>query len=227
MFEVVPEQLAWLATRLVDAAETLHDGRGALAPVDRGVCGDTTVGLSFAGAVQNTMDSAATAASQLLDVLRSDVDKLRDVAANYAAADAGGRGHMEAIDSIDVYSTHVSGARPDQIAGVWDVVGGSGDRPTVLAGDFNTDIDGNQSGREGEIFDSAARRELERFDDLGFTDAGQDAGPTSGDPERIDYIFTKGVSPVDTEVIDGGPSDHDGLVTELVIPDDNPWDDRG
>jgi hypothetical protein len=228
MFESTPEQIRWLASRVGDAAVSLRDGHTGIGTVTRGAFGDTAGGIACAGAVTDAASSGGTATEHLQRELRSDVDKLTGVAANYQDTDAAG---SERMDSIDVYTTHLSGGRPDQIAGAWDVVGESAGHPTVLTGDFNTRLDDADCppGNDDEACDPRSRAQLGRHDELGFTDAGADAGPTSGHGERgnrIDYILANGVDPVGTEVIDGGPSDHEGLVTDLVLPDSNPWDDE-
>lgn len=189
MFESTPEMLQWLAGRVGDAAGTLQDRAFPIVP--QAAFGDTGGGVACAVTAADAVETAGTATGRLVGTLRSDVDGLREVAANYLNMD-GASG--ERIDSIDVYTTHVTGGHPNQISDAWDVVNESEGRPTVFSGNFNTRLECPDDSTANAC-DPGSRAELGRFDELGFTDAGADAGPTDGNGHRIDYVLTNGLTP--------------------------------
>jgi endonuclease/exonuclease/phosphatase family metal-dependent hydrolase len=95
--------------------------------------------------------------------------------------------------AVDVFTTHISSrGEPEepnvidpqvpQIGAVMDAVEDTRG-PAILAGDFNVTLGSDRPSAE----------EINRFDELGLTDAAADAGATStcGEGRRIDYVFTR------------------------------------
>lgn len=122
-------------------------------------------------------------------------------------------------DRLDVFSTHIDKGDDDaRQAEEIDTVGRLADDPrganTVIAGDFNTEHDGDDRA-------DAAINNLE--DDRGFdVDAGRlndGEGGTSSSGRYIDYIMGRGVGSTEAERWDRDRSDHDGMTTDLTVTD--------
>lgn len=120
---------------------------------------------------------------------------------------------------MDIYTTHVAEDQyPDQanqINKIWGQVGA--DPRTVVTGDFNEALDGPAQG-------DPSHEALRRHDDLGYRDSGN-AGATSvnGTGRRIDYIFTgKDLRAGQPSPVDGRPSDHNGMVVDVHVPEQGP-----
>ena len=122
-------------------------------------------------------------------------------------------------DRLDVFSTHIDkGDNVPRQADEINLVGRLADDPrganTVIAGDFNTEHDGDGLADE-------AVNNLE--DDRGFdVDAGRlndGQGGTSSSGRYIDYIMSRGVGSTEAERWDRERSDHDGMTTDLTVTD--------
>jgi endonuclease/exonuclease/phosphatase family metal-dependent hydrolase len=116
--------------------------------------------------------------------------------------------------TLHVYTTHVASnegqdARAEQIGQVGQVAEDA-TGPVAVFGDFNA-VPG-ESGPDG-----AALEAME--DEHGLTDSVR-VGPTAsnGTGEQIDRAYTRGVLVGDSEIVDGGPSDHHGFVVDMRIP---------
>jgi endonuclease/exonuclease/phosphatase (EEP) superfamily protein YafD len=221
-----PEQIDWLSGRVDEAAGALERGQSQMngdGSMPRSAFG-TTPGAEGCGTAWAALNAdAGIAAGRLLDVLRSDVDNLEQVAAWYRTTDEEVSGRIAAAGptTMHVFTTHTTGGEPDQIDGVWDVVGGQ-EGPTVLTGDFNTRLYQDDDPSQGRT-DSAAADELWRFRELGFSDAASEAGGTSLEGNRIDHVFTRDVITGQAERVEGDPSDHDGIVQDVTVNEQNPW----
>jgi hypothetical protein len=162
---------------------------------------------------RDTTAEAETAFGYLRLSLEADVGRLDAIMHTFLWTDA------EAADdlcvaamrsnTLDVYNTHVdtdAGRRSGQLDQSVDHIESQGG-PAIFAGDLNT----------------ADPPHVDRLKIQGWTDASTDANgnpvPTYKD-RPIDKVYVgPGVVVTDpARSIDGGPSDHDGLVVDVGIP---------
>jgi hypothetical protein len=150
----------------------------------------------------------------------ADAERLEFAIHLFRTEDANAADRMLRIgrDRLDVFSTHIDKGDDDaRQAGEIHVVGELADDPranTVIAGDFNTEHDGD------DLADDAINslEEDRGFDvDAGRLNDGQ--GGTSSSGRYIDYVMPRGVGSTEAERWDRERSDHDGMTTDLTVTD--------
>lgn len=110
--------------------------------------------------------------------------------------------------------------RNDQVGRVADELARGTSGPTVLAGDFNLDLDID---KRRDLFSDDSYRDVETYNFVveRFQDAAQGRGSTAEPDRRLDYIFVRGR----IEVLDAGPfkdrrvadMDHDPVVADVKL----------
>ena len=227
------EQIYYLASQFRAAVDTLNDGRRQASdgdPLPKQAVGDTGGAADFATIYNGVADTALDTVKALMAVLRSDDESLRVAALTYQRTDDDAAADLAVAGAhtLDIFTAHVhSGSgdsddaeRAKQIGRAWDVVG-SNAGPTIFTGDLNDAIyrgDGSDPDRGDKH--SLSADEIRRYEDLGFTNAAPGA-PTSNDGtgRAIDYVFTgPDVATGRAEVVDGGPSDHQGIGVDVAVP---------
>jgi endonuclease/exonuclease/phosphatase family protein len=190
-------------------------GMPALGAVPAEAFGNTTGSVVCAGDWRETMTEAQTGFEHLRISVEADVGRLDSVMASFRRMD------IEVADdfcaaamrsnSLDVYNTHVASdesgpeVRDEQLGRSVDHIQGAGG-PGIFAGDLN----------------SEQPPQVDRLQAQGWTDASTDG---DGNPvktrngQAIDKIYA-GPGVVVTQParsIDGGPSDHDGMVVDVGV----------
>ncbi|MQA86820.1 MAG: hypothetical protein GEV03_19860 [Streptosporangiales bacterium] len=238
------ERVRRLADQVTQAASTLRGGRNALgqgpgvgASVPNPFGDDPFIALGTAfgntdnarscqAAYHQVQGAGDTATERLGAVLDSDVERLGQVITCFQQTDHDAADRICAAGSrgMDVLSAHVhshgsgSADNDDLVrSGQIDRLGDAVDRPTVIGADLNAEAsDGNKSAEEINEFE-------ERGFDVhsgGVDEDGEVVG-TSAAGKRVDYVVT---SPTirttgPPQLVDGGPSDHDGQRADIVVPD--------
>ncbi|MDI6105853.1 endonuclease/exonuclease/phosphatase family protein [Actinoplanes sp. NEAU-A12] len=167
---------------------------------------------------RDTMTEAQTAFEHLRFSVEADVGRLDAIMHTFSRVDAEAADDLCAAamrsNSLAVHNTHVaSGAgreaenvRRAQVGRAVDHIEAGAGGPAVFAGDFNT----------------AEPPEVSRLQAQGWTDASTNAGggPVGTHHGRpIDKVYAgPGVAVTGpARPIDGGPSDHDGLVVDVGV----------
>ena len=110
-------------------------------------------------------------------------------------------------DTLDAYGIWL-GLEPEeravQLSEALDFIG---DGPAILGGDFNA---------------TPGSPVYHQLVEAGFTDGAADFAPSPTSPseapeERIDYVWVRGLTPVDGEVLDSTASDHRMVVVEAAL----------
>jgi hypothetical protein len=228
--EVDYGQLGRLGERIAEAQSAVDGGRGA---VDGArflwisTFGDTEGASACQSAYQKVSNSAVTAAERMAAVLTTDAERLAHVVQLYQETDRATADRIATADgrTLDVFTAHVHSGESDdadyiraqQIDRYVDAVAAS-DGPAVATMDANVSLDRDeQSDNDNRAPDALGRFESE----LGFTDAAESVGPTSGHGERIDYVFTDpGIGTGDADLVDARSdelSDHDGQSMDVDV----------
>jgi endonuclease/exonuclease/phosphatase family metal-dependent hydrolase len=225
--EVDYGQLARLGERIAEAESTLDAGRATMAGARYLRFGNTDGAQACQSAYHAVADTAITAAEHMAAVLTTDSERLAGVVALYEETDRATADRVATASgrTLDVFTAHVhSGESPvadyiraQQIDRYADAVAAS-DGPAIATMDANVSLDADEQSDN----DVRAPEALGRFtDELGFTDAAEEAGPTSSHGERIDYVFTDpGISTGEAEVVDARSdelSDHDGQAVDVEV----------
>ena len=233
MVHIEYDRVEWLAGQCDAAADSVTTGRNGLSVLAS--VSDLVPAFAFgnsdgAEACRSACQDAAANAMSLSDYLalslEADGGRLRQVVSAFRQTDHETADEIcsTATDRLNVYTTHVHsegrGERGDddneragqinEAADQLEVIPQDRFGPTIFTGDLN-ETRGSDTRTAGAI----GRIE----DELGYTDAGAHAGSTHPGAGRIDYTFASddiGVS--HAEVVDGGTSDHDALVTDMRIP---------
>lgn len=235
----------WLASRIGHAATQLDEGISPLA----GPWGDDSTPPLFGntgGAVANEAAHAGARTAGISALRRIGVATAADDGRIRQAVSTFQRMDHEAADALvasagnklNVFTTHVHSdsrgtlgphdrERAYQINKAVDAVAAHPGQ-MVVTGDLNIDYDSDVS-RDGVVERSTgSAAAVRRFEDeLGFTNAGDGAGPTGsyGNGGQIDYVFTSpDLDTGDARKVEGDPrgdkdlSDHDGIAVDVHIP---------
>jgi len=227
MVQVDYDQISWLAGQVSQAATTLDEGRASvdLADIATSSLGDTEGASACRWSYQHLAHNTTIAVERLLAALQSDVDRFDQAVTIYQSTDRSAADRvLSPGGTLDVFTAHVhSGERAEddlirsqQIGRYVDAVDDSRG-PAVATMDANVSMDAEDQSPN----DMLAPEELGRFeDDLGFTDAAREVGPTSS-AGRIDDVFTGGIEAADPELVSAREdelSDHDGQAVDLTVP---------
>lgn len=226
-------RVSWLAGQVDGAANALTGARQNLAGTDPlvakafgNLAGSASCHASFVAFVTGTV----TGSGHLATTLGADADKITKIIGVFQRTDAESADELCAAtrNTLNVYTTHVHSEGPFERGSPGDVerarqitmaADHMGRQPgsTIFTGDLNEKVDGNVNTQSSD-----AIRQIR--DRLGYDDTGAGApngGKTSvnGTSRRIDYVFTSpDLVGGDGRVVDGGTSDHHGIVTDVGIP---------
>lgn len=229
------ERVRRLAGEIAEAADTLEDGRAALADASGGgfslpnlpdvltsrLFGNTDNARACQTAHLEAKSTGATAAQHLGTALSADEGRLQQVISTFQQMDHESADRITAAagDNLNVFTTHVHSPsrgelgeddeeRADQINTAVDALAES-PGPTVFTGDLNIDYDSTQERGGVEERDTESAAAVERLEDeLEFDNAGDAAGPTSnyGEGDQIDYVFTSpDLVPGTAQKVEGDP----------------------
>ncbi len=215
------------ATTLESGSETFRANTGTTglfdiveSMVEVPMFGDTAGGRSINVAYTGGQPVMATLLSAFASTTDADAERLEFAIRLFQTEDAEAADRMlrAGRDRLDVFSTHIDkGDNDSRQADEINTVGELADDPrsnTVIAGDFNTEHDGD------DLADEAINNlEDERgFDvDAGRISDGQ--GGTSSEGNYIDYTMTRGVGATEATRWDRERSDHDGIRTNVTVTD--------
>lgn len=217
MTHIDVERVRWLIGQVGVAANAINGSRGASdesGSVAASAFGNTASGSFCHTAWQETATEASTATGFLRTSLEADWSRLGVVLHTFEQMDAESADEICATGlrsgSLDVFNTHLdskSGDRrqeqaEDAVNAIEPALG-----PTIFAGDFNTETP----------------PELDRLTGVGWVEVSVDADgnplATSSHDNAIDKVYASPgvVATGPAEEVDGGPSDHDGIVVNLAI----------
>lgn len=217
------ERARWLRDEVERAVNGMDKPTPATPPVGNvspAAFGNTAGKALCYEAWRDTTAAAETAYGYLRLSLDADVGRLDAVMHTFARMDAEAADDFCAAamrsNTLDVYNTHVASGtdadaarvRSRQLDPAVDHIEGNAG-PAIFAGDFNEENP----------------PQVDRLQGQGWADASTDASgapvATSGSGRPIDKVYVSpGVVVTDpARAIDGGPSDHDGLVVDVgVVP---------
>jgi Endonuclease/Exonuclease/phosphatase family len=215
------ERVGWLRNQIDAAADGMEKRTTATPPlgdISYPAFGNTTGSALCYEIWRDTTAEAQTAFGHLRFSVEADVGRLDAIMHTFSRVDAEAADDLCAAamrsNSLDVYNTHIASGegreaenvRRDQVGRAVDHIEAGAGGPAVFAGDFNT----------------ADPPEVDRLRAQGWTDAstnwnGEPVGTHHGRP--IDKVYAgPGVAVTGpARPIDGGPSDHDGLVVDVGV----------
>ena len=216
MTHIILETGYWLRDQ-VEAAVNGMDKRTRTVPpvgnVAPSAFGNTSGSALCYEGWRDTTAEAETAFGYLRLSLEADVNRLDYILYTFSRMDAEAADDLCAAalrsNTLDVFNTHLDSKddqrRSDQLDRSVEHIE-AGDGPAIFAGDFNTDNPVEAYRLTGEGWDDASK------------DADGNPVKTHGG-KAIDKVYVgPGVVVTDpARSIDGGPSDHDGLVVDVGV----------
>jgi endonuclease/exonuclease/phosphatase family metal-dependent hydrolase len=160
--------------------------------------GDNGVRLQASGTADNTNDGKIPGSVVGVELTTSEGKKINVFTTH--------------IINENVKTSDVEQVQADQIDFVRKLAAQS-PNPTVVTGDFNCDMDGGLN-----PWSNAPQKAMQSFLQVGFNEASQGVGSTSGPIHQYDHVFTRGIKG-DANAFDARMSDHRGL-TMTIKPED-------
>ena len=214
------ELVTWLRGEFVTATAELeqHTALPPAAGVSYKAVGNApSAGMCFA-VWQETAPQAQTAYGHLRFSVKADIGRLDAIMNVFQRQDAESADDITAAamrsETLDVYNTHVASGgnnpeanqtRSDQMNRAVHHIEGT-PNPSVFAGDMNA-----------QVPDQVDRLKRQGWTDASNDAVGQPVGTHHGNP--IDKVYVgPGVGVTGpARTVDGGPSDHDGLVVDVGV----------
>lgn len=181
--------------------------------------GNTSAGRACVEAHRQAQQAMNEALKAFSGTVESDFERLELALALYRKTDAEAADNLLAANRnrIDIFTAQMSVGdhgkeQAAQIARLATLVGDQTQGNAIVTGDFNATSSG----------DTPSARNIRGFGNQGFDvnagDINDGLGGTSLSHRKIDFVMPRGLATSETERWGRGPSDHDGQLTDVTMP---------